>query len=78
MSNIPKPGAGLPAPKASAIAAKPVEKLEVEVVEKTEDTEKEVAVEALDKGYYGNIRRNVGDKFMCKSKLVSNVWMKRI
>lgn len=40
---------------------------------------KEIAVEAIEKGYYPNTRRNVGDKFFIASeKDFSKNWMKKI
>ncbi len=105
MSNIPKPGAAIPAPKAPVKPAAPAPKpqpapvMEPEVAEEHVEAhdevaheeiadvpekvqapkaEKEFAVEAIEKGYYGNIRRNPGDKFMCTPKLFSKLWMKKI
>lgn len=59
--SIPKPGAVVAAPEVA-----------VEVAKKS----KVIAVKAIEKGYYDNIRRNEGDKFEIKSeKDFSKNWM---
>lgn len=64
---IPKPGAAVAAPNHN------VEEKAVEVPEKKS---KLIAVEAIEKGWYDNVRRNVGAKFHIKSeKEFSSNWM---
>lgn len=63
---IPKPGAAPAAPK-----AKPVES-EVKAPKK-------IAVKAIEKGFYGNSRKNPGDKFFIEEeKHFSKNWMEKI
>lgn len=63
---IPKPGA-VPA----ASKAKPVE-AEVKAPKK-------IAVKAIEKGFYGNSRKNPGDKFFIENeKHFSEHWMEKI
>jgi len=63
---IPKPGAVPAAPKAKAV--------EVEA-----KASKQIAVEAIEKGWYDNSRKNPGAKFFIKNeKEFSANWMKKI
>ena len=69
MSAIPKQGAASAASKANVEA-------EVEAVEAPKAKSKRIAVEAIEKGFYDNSRKNPGDKFHIKSeKEFSKNWM---
>lgn len=62
----------VPKPKAAVEVAE----APVEVVEKAA---KKIAVEAIEKGFYDNSRKNPGDKFFIKEeKHFSKNWMKKI
>jgi len=67
MSAIPKPGAASAASKANVAA---------EVAVEAPKKSKVIPVQAIEKGFYDNIRRNEGDKFEIKSeKEFSKNWM---
>lgn len=66
--SIPKPGAVSTAPKSN--------EAEEQVVKTSEAKSKMIAVEAIEKGWYDNARKNPGDKFHIKSeKEFSKNWM---
>lgn len=73
--SIPKPGAAVAASKAKVdVAVSP----EVEAVEVSPKVKK-IAVEAIEKGFIDNSRKNPGDKFFISSeKAFSKNWMKKI
>lgn len=68
-ANIPKPGAVQAAPKVEAD----------EIQEVVKPASKKIAVEAIEKGWYDNTRKNPGDKFFIENeKSFSKNWMKKI
>lgn len=65
----------IPKPKAADKAAE----APVEEVAEVKSASKKIAVEALEKGFYDNSRKNPGDKFFIKEeKHFSKNWMKKI
>lgn len=69
----------IPKPKAAAQAAEaPMEEV-AQAAEAVKAPSKKIAVEATEKGFYDNSRKNPGDKFFIKEeKHFSKNWMKKI
>lgn len=63
----------IPKPKDGAVVAAP------EVAVEAPKKSKLIAVKAIEKGFYDNVRRNPGDKFEIKSeKHFSQNWMEKL